>query len=287
MKRIAIYLALSVLASPVWMLAQSTTAPSDLENLRLSPTPGPRNASKANNGALTRYQERPGPPKPFSRIGISGGISTMGGNMQVATNLNRYLNVRGVGNYLTYTMNNQAIDSYTVNGNLNLATGGVSVDFYPFPFHGFRLSGGVLVYNDNAGSATVKVAGGTKLSLNNYDYYSSSTNPITGVGSITLNSRKPTPTATIGWGNLISRNGGHWSFPLELGVALIDTPGLNLALTGGQACDANGLNCVTVTTDPTVQANLAAQIAKYKNNLSSYPYYPILSFGVGYNFKIR
>jgi hypothetical protein len=286
LKQIALCLTLWTLAAPALMPAQTTAAPADLQNPRLSPMPA-RAAAKVNNAALTRYRERQGPPKPFSRIGIGGGISTMGGNMQVATNLNRFLNVRGVGNYLTYNMNNQTIDSYTVNGTLNLATGGVSLDFYPFYSHGLRLSGGVLFYNENAGSASVQVAGGTKLELNNYNYYSSSTHPITGVGSIALNARKPTPTATIGWGNLISRSGGHWSFPVELGVALIDTPGVNVALTGGQACDAFGLNCVNVATDPTVQANLAAQIDKYRNNLSSYPFYPIVSFGVGYNFKVR
>ncbi|MDR3793031.1 MAG: hypothetical protein P4L03_06595 [Terracidiphilus sp.] len=287
MKRILVCLALCLVTAPFLALTQTTTAPADLQNPRLSPTPGSRAAQRANRGALSRYQERQKPPSPFSRIGLSGGISTMGGNMQVATNLNKFLNVRGVGNYLNYTMNNQTIDSYTVNGKLNLATGGVSLDFYPFPYHGLRLSGGVLFYNDNAGSANIKVAGGTKLELNNYNYYSSSTNPITGFGSITLNARKPTPTATIGWGNLISRRGGHWSVPVELGVALIGTPGINVALTGGQACDAFGLNCVNVATDPTVQANLAAQVQKYKNNASDYPFYPIFSVGLGYNFHIR
>ncbi|MDR3725264.1 MAG: hypothetical protein P4K83_12370 [Terracidiphilus sp.] len=287
MKQIRFYLALCLVAAPFLVFAQTTTAPADLQNPRLSPTPNSRAAQRANSGALARYQERQKPPKPFSRIGISGGVSTMGVNMQVATNLNKYLNVRGVGNYLSYTMNNQDIDSYTVNGKLNLATGGVSLDFYPFPNHGLRLSGGVLFYNDNAGAANVKVAGGTKLELNDYSYYSSSTNPITGNGSITLNARKPTPTATIGWGNLISRRGGHWSVPVELGAAFMGTAGINVALTGGQACDAFGLNCVNVATDPTVQSNLQAQIQKYRNNASDYPFYPIFSVGLGYNFHIR
>jgi hypothetical protein len=280
-------LALCLIAAPFLALAQTTTAPADLQNPRLSPTPNSRAAERVNRGALSRYQEREKPPKPFSRIGLSAGVSTMGINMQVATNINRFLNVRGVGNYLSYTMNNQDIDSYTVNGKLNLATGGLSLDYYPFAYHGLRLSGGVLFYNDNAGSANVKVAGGTKLELNNYNYYSSSTNPITGFGSITLNARKPTPMATIGWGNIISRRSKHWSFPVELGAAFMGAPGINVALTGGQACDAFGLNCVNVATDATVQANLQSQIQKYRNNLSDYPFYPILSFGVGYNFHIR
>lgn len=225
--------------------------------------------------------------KPLSKIGVSAGIGTMGINMQVATNLTQHLNVRGVGNYFDYTMTNETIDSYIVNGKVNFATGGVALDYFPFARHGLRLSPGVMFYNDNMANANVKVAGGTKLSLNDIDYYSSSTNPITGNGAVQFNMRKPTPTFTLGWGNLISRRGGHWSFPIELGAAMMDTPGVNVALTGGQACDAKGLNCVNVATDPTVQSNLAAQINKYKKNLDPYKVYPIFSFGVGYNFKIR
>jgi hypothetical protein len=280
-------MALFLLAISAYAGAQTTTPPADLQNPSLSPTPNPRAAAQANNAALTRYQQRQKGIKPFSRIAVSGGISTMGVNMQLATNVNKYLNVRGIGNYLNYTMTNQSIDSYTVNGKLSFATGGAAVDFYPFPFHGLRLSPGVMFYNDNSAYATMQVASGTELSLNNVNYYSSATNPITGSGSILLNTRKPTPTATIGWGNLINRRGGHWSFPLELGAAMMAAPGVNVALTGGQACDVNGANCVNVATDPTVQANLATQINKYKSNLNPYQFYPILSFGVGYNFKIR
>jgi hypothetical protein len=92
---------------------------------------------------------------------------------------------------------------------------------------------------------------------------------------------------TTGWGNMISRRGGHWSFPFELGAAFIGVPSVNVALTSGLACNAQGQNCVNVATDPNVQANLQAQIAKYKSDLNPFKYYPIVSFGVGYNFSLR
>jgi len=60
-----------------------------------------------------------------------------------------------------------------------------------------------------------------------------------------------------------------------------------VTLTSGQACNAQGLNCVNVATYPTVQANLQAQVAKYKNDLDPLKTYPIVSFGVAYNFRIR
>jgi hypothetical protein len=94
-------------------------------------------------------------------------------------------------------------------------------------------------------------------------------------------------TRGIDWPHLITRKGGHWSVPFELGAALTGVPSVNVTLTSGQACNAQGQNCVYVATDPNVQANLQAQIAKYRNDLNPLRFYPIAYFGVAYNFKIR
>jgi len=69
-------------------------------------------------------------------------------------------------------------------------------------------------------------------------------------------------------------------------VAFTKAPTVALALTG-QVCDARGQNCVDVATDTTVQTNLNAQISKYQNDVNQLKTYPIVSFGVAYNFKIR
>ncbi len=225
-------------------------------------------------------------PAPFSRIGLGGGISPLGVNLQAAINVSRHLNIRGVGNIFNYTVNNISTNGLNINGKLNFATGGASIDFYPFANHGFRLSPGALFYNQNSVTANINVAGGTKFSLNDMNYYASSTNPITGNGGLALNARNPAFSMTTGWGNMVSGH-GHWSFPFEVGAAFVGSPSLNLALTGGQACDSQGLNCVNVATDPNVQANLQAQIQKYRNSLNPFQYYPIVSFGTSYSFRIR
>jgi hypothetical protein len=224
---------------------------------------------------------------PFSRLAFGGGISPLGINMQAAINVNRHINVRGVGNVFNYTLNNISTNGLNINGKLNFATAGASVDFYPWANHGFRLSPGAIFYNQNAVSADITVAGGTSFSLNDYTYYASSTNPIRGNAGLGLNTRKQAFSMTTGWGNMIPRRGGHWSFPFEIGAAFIGSPTLNMALTGGQACDAQGMNCVNVATDPDVQANLQAQITKYRNDINPFQYYPIISFGASYNFKVR
>jgi hypothetical protein len=224
---------------------------------------------------------------PLSRFALGGGVSTIGINLQAAINLNRLMNLRTSGNYFNYTVSNITTNGFTVGAKLNFASAGASVDFYPFPNHGFRLSPGALFYNHNAATATFTVAGGTSFTLNDTTYYASASNPVLGNGSLGLHKQNPAFTATTGWGNMIPRKGGHWSFPFEIGAAFTGAPTLNIALTSGQICDAQGQNCVNVATDASVQTNLAAQVAKYTKDLNVLGVYPIMSGGLAYSFRSR
>jgi hypothetical protein len=223
---------------------------------------------------------------PFSHFAFGGGVSPLGINLMAATDLNRHMNLRFSGNTFRYTVSGLSTNGFNVGAVLNLASAGVSADIYPFPNHGLRLSPGVLVYNGNAAAATFTAQGGESFTLNGTTYYSSSTNPVTGLGTLGLNSQKPAFTLTTGWGNALRRN-GHISFPFEIGAAFIGAPSLNIVLNSGQVCDAQGNNCVDVATDPTVQSNLQQQIAKYRSDLSALRTFPIVSFGVAYSFGVR
>ncbi len=283
MNRSAFLACAVLLALPCALVAQSTSIPYPIQ----TPTPSAAH-SAAQQAALTRKAKKAAlAPKPLSRIALGAGVSPLGVNMMAATNLCKYLNVRGTGNLFKYTVNNISTNGFNVDANLDFASAGVSLDFYPFPNHGLRFSPGVLFRNTNSASATFTANAGTSFTLGDYTYYASATNPVIGVGTFGLHTTNPAPTITAGWGNVIPRSGGHFSFPFEVGVAFIGSPDINVALTSGQACDAQGLNCVNVATDPSVQANLQAQIAKYKNDLDPLKTYPIVSFGVAYNFRIR
>lgn len=279
-KPTALCLYLALLAAPAAALAQFSSFSSSLV----------ADGSTAGDGAgqaVSPTRNLPASQGPFSRIAIGGGFSPLGVNLLLATNLGQHMNVRATGNVFNYTANNITTNGFDVDANLNMASAGVSLDVYPFPKHGFHVSPGLLFYNKNAADATFKVAGGTSFTLDNYTYYASSTNPVEGTGTFGLHSQNPAFTITGGWGNVIPRKGGHWSYPVEVGVALIGSPTVNIALSQGQVCDVNGLNCVDVATDQDVQANLQAQVAKYKSNLDPLKTYPIVSFGVAYAFHIR
>jgi hypothetical protein len=225
--------------------------------------------------------------RPFSRLAVGGGLSLMGVDLQAATNVNQYLNLRGTGNFFSYSVDNITTNGMTLNGNLNFAAARVSVDYFPFPNHGLRLSPGALFYNQNAVSANVTVAGGTSFKLNDVQYYSSNSSPVVGIGRLGLNAQNPAFTMTTGWGNMIPRRRGHWSAPVEVGAAIVGVPSVKVAFTSGQVCNSEGVNCVNAATDPGVQANLQAQIAKYTSDLNAFRFYPIVSFGLTYSFRLR
>lgn len=233
--------------------------------------------------------------KPFSQLALGGGISLMGVNLQAATNVNRYLNLRGTGNVFNYSVNNITASNFTMNGKVNFAAAGVSLDYYPFPTHGFRLSPGVIFYNQNQISASATGTAGSNIKLNGVEYYTDTgegATPMAVNATLGLNARQQAFSLTTGWGNMIPRMGGHWSFPFELGAVFTGVPTIHVALTGA-ACtvqgDAttNGPSCVNMTTNSAAQSELNAQIAKYKSDLNPLQVYPIFSFGVSYSFHLR
>lgn len=282
MKRIVVLLPFAFFAVTSALLSESPGTPAS----QSEPTVSSARAAKADKKAEVHL-------KPFSALAIGGGMSLMGVNLQAATNMNRYLNLRGTGNFFNYTANNISTNGFDLNGTVNMATAGISLDLYPFPTHGFRLSPGAIFYNQNRISAIGSPTPGTSITLNSQDFYSDSVNPLSASANLGLNTRQKAFTMTTGWGNMIPRKrGGHISFPFELGAAFTGVPTLAMTLSGN-ACtnqaDAaiNGPSCVNMATSALAQSDLAAQLAKWKNDLNPLQAYPILSFGVAYDFHSR
>jgi hypothetical protein len=286
-KATALFLSCALLAAPLALAAELPSSSSSV--IAIDPSSGGTSNAQIAPAARTNAIVA-----PLSRVALSAGISINGVNLQVATNLNRYLNLRGIGNVVNYTENNISTNGFNIDANLNMATAGAALDLYPFPHHGFRLSPGALFYNQNKVTANAVVAPGTKVTLNNVDYTSESGDPLTMNGNLNLNTNKQAFTLTTGWGNMIPRKGGHWSFPFEIGAAFTGSPTLALKLTGSACTVTAPIECSSVT-DVTnsngvakaVQDNLAAQKAKWTSDLDDLKVYPIFSFGIAYNFRIR
>ncbi len=277
MKKIAFCTMISLLAASACLLAQTASYSFD-------PSPG----SAGSAGQATPPVKSSEGPAPFSRLGLSVGVGVNGINFQAAVEANRYINIRGVGNYFSYSLTVKS-GGVTDSGTLNFATAGVSGDIYPFPNHGWRVSPGLLFYNQNAVSLSGGPGAGKSFKENSDTYYSSPTEPVTEVGSVNLNHINPAFTLTTGWGNLISRKGGHFSVPFEIGAAFVGSPTVNLTYTGGEVCSdtAGDPPCYTASTYTPLLTDTTAQIAKYNKDLDPLKVYPIFSLGIGYNFSIH
>src|SRR6266567_230653 len=233
--------------------------------------------------------------RQFSKVALGGGISPLGIQLSMTTNLSPHLNIRTSGNLFNYSTNFTA-SGIGADAKLKMKSMGTALDIYPF-HRGFRISPGLLFYNGNQVSASASVAGSTSFTLNDQTYYSASANsatgatPVNGNALLSLHTTSPAFTITTGWGNTIPRK-GHWSFPFEVGVALTGAPSLKVNL-GGWAChDQAQTQCTDITskTDPIalqIQSNLAAQVGKWTRDIEPLKTYPIASFGVAYSFGLR
>jgi len=283
MNRFILCLSLALLPVPM-MRAESSSISSQADS---TTTPS---ATKAPTTATThphKAKKQEVRMKPFSQVAVGAGFSLMGVNLQAATNVSRRINLRATGNVFKFTENNISTNGFNIDAQLNMAAAGVSMDYYPFPTHGLRLSPGLLFYNQNTVSADVTVDGGQSFKLNKVEYYSSATNPVQGTARVGFNTQNPAFTLTTGWGNMISRKGAHISFPFEIGAAFVNAPTVDATLTKGEVCDATGTNCRNVATDAGLQSSLQSEIAKYKHDLDLLKVYPILFIGISYRFHVR
>jgi hypothetical protein len=219
--------------------------------------------------------------KAFSAVGVDVKIGAGGIGFGVATPLGRKFNLRGTGYFFRY--NTSITEDYvTYGGEIQLASGGGSLDWFPFG-GSFRLSAGFMAYNGNQITGRASLNPDESFTLNGNTYYSSSTDPIHASGTLHMGS-VAAPTFGFGWGNIVPRKANkHFSVPVEIGVAYVGYPHVDLSFVGS-TCDEFGTACQDVSNNPTFQQDLSAQRSKYQADLSALRFYPILSIGFGYKF---
>ena len=230
-------------------------------------------------------------PIPFSRIGIGADVSPLGIGIKGAVLLDKYLDGRVDLNFFGYSPGRIEVDGINVNGNLHFASGAAKVDIYPWNSM-WRLTGGLMLFDNNRASATTDVVPGTSFKLNGATYYSSSADAVSGTGLIQLATAKPAPLFSFGFGRFIPRSNRHWSFPTEFGVIYTGTPSLTVATEGSVCTDSKLTNCASIDDSSTpvgaaFNTNLQLQLAKWRNDLTKVQFYPIFSYSVVYSFNIR
>jgi hypothetical protein len=221
-----------------------------------------------------------GSTRPFSSVGVGVKIGVGGIGFDVATPLlPGLLNIRGGAGFFSYTYNG-TVDNEPVNAKLSLNNAEVMVDVFPFK-GSFRLSAGTTVYNTTGLNGTVTVAPGSQITIGNDSYTSSTSSPLTGTVAAGFGG-KAVPRFTLGWGNMVAKN-HHIRFESEIGVEIIGTP--TVAWTyGGSAC-YNTSSCPTgtpINSIPGASADIAAQTAKFQNDVNGLKVFPIFSLGLSY-----
>jgi hypothetical protein len=212
------------------------------------------------------------------RVGIGAEVSTLGIGGQAAVSLNQRLNLRGGFDFFRFTQS-KVRNGINYDAGVHLGNVHLLLDWFPWA-NNLHLSPGILVYNGNNITGAANVPGGSSFTLNNFTYFSSTTNPVTGSGTVEVN--KVAPMILFGWGNLVPKT-KHWNVMIEGGAVFWGSPSVTLNLTG-DVCGFRDVFCRSISSDPTVQANIKAQQAKYTSDASAYKVYPVVTFGVGYRF---
>jgi hypothetical protein len=219
--------------------------------------------------------------KPFSKLAVGANFGTLGGGLELATPLTRKTNLRVDGSFFQYSLSTTQ-NGVNYSGTLNMRDARASLDFFPFG-GGFRISGGVAMYNKFNLGANGMITAGNTVTLNDTDYYSDPSNPLHGTGTLAYG-RKYAPTVTMGWGNAIPRSGRHLAFPFEIGAAFTGAPTVNFNFAGSACTDTTYTSCGNVQSFDGFATNLAAQQKKIANDVAPFRVYPIINGGVTYRF---
>ncbi|HVZ24070.1 MAG TPA: hypothetical protein VG871_23515 [Vicinamibacterales bacterium] len=258
----------------VGVLSSRVAAAQTLQLPSFAPTgtPAPATAATPDEG-VGQFRPRP-VNNGLPRFGIGVKAGTLGIGLQVGTALASRVNLRGGANFFNYndTLNDDGIDYH---GTLQLRSVEAKLDL--FVIGGFRITPGLLLYNDNSVSATAAVPDSKTFTLNGVTYSSLASDPIHGTAGVTFN--KFAPTIGIGFGNLLPRSGRHFSVSTDLGIAFSGAPQFALALAG-TGC-ARGV-CQPINT--LAAADIESQRAKIQNDLNPFRYYPEASIMFGWSF---
>ena len=238
-----------------------------------------------DSSAPAKSSGSPGAPAPKSsrenhfEVGVGVKVSTLGIGGEVALPVTDRSNVRFGFNAFSYN-HTFLKDGVTYKGALDLRSAEALFDIF-LTRAGFHVSPGVLLYNGNKINAKAAVPGGQSFTLDGTTYVSDAADPVTGTGKLTF--YKAAPMILLGIGNLVPRSSRRFSVSFEAGAAYQGPPRAALALSGS-ACDFTGLNCRTISSDPTIQSNVLAEQTKINKSASPFRFYPVVSFGVGYKF---
>ncbi len=225
---------------------------------------------------LPRAVTGPDDIRPFRSIAVGLKADTLGAGVQIATPVSRSFNLRSSFNVLAFN-DGFNVDGLNYSARLHLKSNETVLDWFVLP--GIHISPGIL-WAKNTMTAPVSVAPGQTFSLGGQSFINSVDDPVNGSATVGY-AHSFSPLLLVGIGNIIPRNGGHLSIPIEIGFAYTGSPQLNLNIKGTM-CTSEG--CVDLSQNTDAQTSLKQEIKNLNKDLGSYPVFPIVSLGLAYHF---
>lgn len=197
-------------------------------------------------------------PMALADLGLGVKAGTLGYGVEGTVGLTTGVNLRAGLNGFSYDYTDSASNiDYDIG--LDLKSYALLLDWHPFAGT-FKLTAGILS-NKNGATMTATPTGSVTIGGNPY--------PAGTAGRLSgeVDFKGAAPYAGIGWGNAAGKSRGL-GFSIELGVLFQGAPDVTLT-----------------STNPAVsQSDLDAEAREIEDDLSGFKSYPVISFGLSYQF---
>lgn len=197
-------------------------------------------------------------PVALADLGLGVKAGTLGLGVEGTVGLATGVNLRAGLNSFSYDYSDSASGiNYDVD--LDLKSYALLLDWHPFA-GSFKLTAGVL---SNRNGATMTATPTGSVTIGNTTYPASAVGQLRGE----VDFKSSAPYAGIGWGNAAGKTRGL-GFSFELGVLFQGAPEVTL----------------TSTNPAVAQNDLDAEAREIEDDVSSFKSYPVISFGLSYQF---
>ena len=203
-----------------------------------------------------------------AQAGVTADLGSTGAGFHLVVPMENDLNGRfGLNGFKhDFDKTSGGVD-YDVRGKLQSVD--VLFDWYLREGSKFHLTGG-LVYNGNRFDARAKADPLGKFTINGHSYTAADV----GILSGRVDYRKAAPYLGIGWGNALAQD-SRWHVDADLGAFYQGNPNVQLASVG---CTTSQTVCQALASD------VAAETARFGDDLDKFKFYPVLRASLSYNF---
>ncbi|MEP2653137.1 MAG: hypothetical protein ABJH06_14220 [Paraglaciecola sp.] len=214
-------------------------------------------------------------------LAVIAKVGTLGPGLELDYSFTESWNIRLQANSYTYSDTFEE-DDIDYNGEIELSTLGVLVDWRPFDGV-FHITGGAYS-NGNELRGNAISSGSETFEIGQLEYRGSSADPLTIDTAIVLGD-ETAGYLGFGWGQ--SYEDGLM-FSLEIGVLFSGEPDVQLEVTGtAEVVGYPGFQFDVSGTSPEAiefQANVADEIVNLEEDISDFEMYPVITLGIGYRF---